>query len=230
MKKEEIHLADFKRILFGQAPPEFLVEVLIRTIIVYVALLILLRLMGKRMDGQISIIEMAVMITLGAIVAVGVQLPERGILPACVALICVYIFQRGMNTLSVKKEKFEHLTQGSLSILVKDGVLQLDEMKRAGVTRQNLFATLRSRKILNLGKVKRVYFEACGLFNVYEDKDLKPGLPVLPPGEEKFIEAIMEMDGKHIACKNCGFIDEAKQLHIRCKNCGELQWMEAVLK
>jgi len=78
MKKEEIHLYDIKRILLGQAPVEFMLEVLIRTVITYIALLFLLKLLGKRMDGQVTIIEMSVMITLGAIVSVAMQLPDRG--------------------------------------------------------------------------------------------------------------------------------------------------------
>ena len=51
MKKEEIEPWDWPRILFGQAPPEFLVEVLMRTLIVYLALQVVVRLMGKRMGG-----------------------------------------------------------------------------------------------------------------------------------------------------------------------------------
>jgi hypothetical protein len=66
MKKYEIHLADWQRMLFGQSPPVFLLEVLIRTIIIYVFLLFVLRWLGKRMSGQLTILEMAVMLTLGS--------------------------------------------------------------------------------------------------------------------------------------------------------------------
>jgi hypothetical protein len=43
MKKEDIHLGDLARILFGEAPPLFLLEVFVRTLIVYVFLLYILR-------------------------------------------------------------------------------------------------------------------------------------------------------------------------------------------
>ena len=80
MKKEEIHRGDWHRILIGTAPTEFLLEVLIRTIIIYLFLLVTLRLMGKRMGGQLTISELAVMLTLGAIVSVAMQIPEKGLL------------------------------------------------------------------------------------------------------------------------------------------------------
>jgi uncharacterized membrane protein YcaP (DUF421 family) len=107
MKKEEINIFDFNRILFGEAPPQFLIEVLLRTLIIYLALLIMLRLLGKRMDGQISITEMGVMLTLGAIAAVAMQLPDRGLLQSITALICIFILQRGINWLNVKNEKLK---------------------------------------------------------------------------------------------------------------------------
>src|SRR6476659_4263861 len=74
MEKDEIHFGDIKRWLFGDAPPEFMIEVFIRTILIYLFLLLIVRLMGKRMSGQITLTEMAVMITLGAIVSPAIQL------------------------------------------------------------------------------------------------------------------------------------------------------------
>jgi uncharacterized membrane protein YcaP (DUF421 family) len=70
MDPGSIRLTDWKRILFGTAPASFLLEVLARTAVMYVALLVVLRLLGKRMSGQITILEMAILISLGAIVSV----------------------------------------------------------------------------------------------------------------------------------------------------------------
>lgn len=228
MKKEEIHLSDFERILFGNAPAEFLVEVLARTLVVYGILLLILRLMGKRMDGQISIIEMAVMIVLGAILGAGTQIPDRGVLVAAAALFCVLVFQRGLNWLNIKSSKMENITNGALNILVKDGILQLQEMKTARVTRQNLFASLRSQQIFNLGKVSRVYFEGCGLINVYEEPSERPGLPVLPANESEFIKAKTRVAQDHIACKNCGWVSGAREKDRNCRNCDKKEWVQAI--
>ena len=99
MKKEDIEPWDWPRILFGQAPPEFLLEVFMRTALIYIALLIIVRLMGKRMGGQLTISEMAVMVTLGAIVSPAMQIPQLGILLGIMILVCALIFQRSLNYL-----------------------------------------------------------------------------------------------------------------------------------
>jgi uncharacterized membrane protein YcaP (DUF421 family) len=92
MKKDEIHLEDIQRILFGQAPPQFLLEVFIRTVVIYISLLFIVRLLGKRMSGQLTIMEMAVMLTLGAIVSVPMQMPDRGLLQGALLLLCTRRF------------------------------------------------------------------------------------------------------------------------------------------
>lgn len=45
MEKEEIEITDWYRILFGEAPPEILIEVTIRSIILYMALIFVVRLL-----------------------------------------------------------------------------------------------------------------------------------------------------------------------------------------
>jgi len=67
MKKEDIHIWDWKRILIGSAPWEFLIETFFRTLVIYIFLLQAMRLMGKRMRGQLSILELCIIVMLGAI-------------------------------------------------------------------------------------------------------------------------------------------------------------------
>lgn len=102
MRKQDIAAGDFYRILFGETPEIFLLEVLLRTLFMYVALLVVVRLMGKRMGGQLTISELAVMVTLGAIVSPGMQMPQTGLLLCLVILLCALIFQRGTNWLEFR--------------------------------------------------------------------------------------------------------------------------------
>src|ERR1700710_487373 len=127
MKKEEIHIDDIQRILFGQTPPIFLLETFIRSLIIFVCLLVVVRWLGKRMSGQLTIMEMAVMLTLGAIVSVGMQVPDRGILLSILVLLVTLTFHRGLGKLGFKSARIEDLTQGKMSLLVKDGVLEVKE-------------------------------------------------------------------------------------------------------
>lgn len=223
----QYHLADWQRILFGQAPPIFLLEVLVRSIIVYVFLLFVLRWLGKRMSGQLTILEMAVMLTLGAIVSVGMQTPDRGITLTMFVLFCTLAFQRGLSWLGIKSAPIEELSQGKISTLVKDGVLDLDEMRRCRISHQQLFGELSSSGIYNLSQVRRVYLEACGLFSTVKMHTKIPGLPTLPPGDNKAV-ALVFHDTSDMACTNCGKVSHPEPSLKECPACGSNSWTNAV--
>jgi uncharacterized membrane protein YcaP (DUF421 family) len=227
MKKEEINISDIQRILFGEAPPVFLLEVFVRTVIIYIILLVVMRWLGKRMSGQLTIMEMAVMLTLGAIVSVAMQVPDRGIILSVLVLTCTLAFHRGLGRLGFKNSRIEKITQGKMSVLVKDGVLQLNEMEKCRVSKQQLFAQLRGSQIYNLGRVKRVYLEACGLFSTFETAESKPGLSVLPPGEQQLFSAKQPI--ALIACINCGFVKSKDTTNQPCTSCSCNEWTEAVV-
>ncbi len=233
MKKEEIYLEDIKRILFGLAPPEFLLEVFLRTTITYIALLVIVRFLGKRMSGQLTIMEMAVMLTIGAIVSVPMQVPDRGLLQGGILLLCILFFQRGISWLGFKNGKIEDLTQGKASMLVKDGVLQLEEMRKVRISHQQLFAELRQEDVFNLGMVDRVYLEACGEFSIFQSEKPRAGLSILPPDDQEIIqtkEQAFTAKPENIAllaCINCGFV-KPKNKPEKCEDCGHEDWINAI--
>jgi uncharacterized membrane protein YcaP (DUF421 family) len=225
MKKEDIHLSDWYRILFGEAPVNFLFEVGLRTIFIYLVLLIVIRLLGKRMGGEITITETAVMITLGAIISAPMQIPDRGLVQGVVILLCALVFQKGFNYLTVSKSSVERLIYGKEIAVVKDGVLQLENLEKEHISRQQLYAFLRSRGILHLGELERVYMEAGGFFTVYKFEEPQSGLPILPP-KDKGVSAVVEKTELKHACEVCGMVSMEKDNN--CISCGSSEWVEAV--
>lgn len=216
MKKEDIKLDDIQRILIGEAPFHFALEVLLRTLIVYIGLIFILKLLGKRMTGQLTITEMAVMIMLGAIVSLPMQSPDRGILQGLLILLLTTALMRGFNYLCFKSKRAELLIQGRVNILVRDGVLDLETLKRLNISKQQLFAVLRNKKITQLGCVSRVYLEACGLFSIYEQQP-KPGLPIFPPKDSGLAGMMLDKCDAEV-CSNCGTIAQATEVCNVCKN------------
>ena len=180
MDKKSIHLSDLHRILFGDAPAIYIVEVFIRTLCTYFILLVVIRWLSKRMRGQVTILEMAFMLTLGAIVSTVMQVPECGILMAVLVLLCTLTFEWGLSWLEFKSTRVERITQGELTILVKHGVIQPKEMAAVRIFNPRLLADLRGKGIYNLGIIKRVYLEASGMFTIYKAKEQQPGLSTLP--------------------------------------------------
>jgi uncharacterized membrane protein YcaP (DUF421 family) len=229
MKPEEIHLTDLQRILIGEIPGHFFIEIIFRALFVYLLLVITMRLMGKRMSSQISRNEMAAVASLAAAVGIPLMNPDRGLLPGLIITIVIIFFQVLIAKRAARNEKFEAITQDKLSILVKDGVIDFKNMQKTRITRERLFAQLRSQQQTNLGNVARLYLEANGLFSMVPAVQQKPGLCLLPKFDEAFIKKMTIEEGLCV-CNRCGYLaDEALRTDQKqCPVCQKKDWTAAV--
>jgi uncharacterized membrane protein YcaP (DUF421 family) len=226
MDKFDIHLNDFMRILRGEVPWEFYVELLLRAVVVYLILLAGFRLMGKRMASRLTRNELAAVASLAASIGIPLQQPDRGLLPGIIVAAIVIMVQQLVAYIAAGNESFERATQGKISALVIDGVLQTAEMKNCHMSRERIFSQLRNNKVKQLGEVKRFYLEANGSFTFISHPDPPPGLCILPDIDKAFIAEQPEAD--HELCSYCGNSRIEKERH--CRQCHHEEWVKAVSK
>jgi uncharacterized membrane protein YcaP (DUF421 family) len=218
-------LQTWKRMLIGNAPFGFALEVLLRTAVVYLVLLGAVRLLGKRMSGQVTNLELGVMLTLGAIVSVPMQSAGRGIIPGLVLLCTIVLIQRASSQLEASSLRAAGLLIGKPSLLVRDGVLVPQELKRAHISQQRLFSVLRTQHVRHLGEVERVYLEAFGAFSVLRRAKPSCGLSVLPSA----LKTTQQPAGRSLVCAYCGqAAPSTHQAQALCSNCKHGEWTEPV--
>ncbi|RTQ47884.1 DUF421 domain-containing protein [Hymenobacter gummosus] len=230
MKPEDIHLTDYMRIILGQVPWSFVLEAVLRMVFLYLLLIVSMRLMGKRMAGMLSRIEMAGMVTLAAAIGVPLLAPDRGLLPAVIIAAVAVLIQRLIARLGVDHKELEQATQGDIGIVVADGRLHYPDMEKAVLSKERLFAELRFSGIDNLGKIKRAYMEANGSFTILKATEPKPGLTLIPSWDEDFLNAQPKAPDTY-ACCHCGFVRRSvgHEPNTRCDACGHKEWTPAVL-
>ena len=226
MKKEDIHLYDWQRILIGEVPGIFYVEILIRAAAIYLLLVLSMRLMGRRMASKLSRNEMAAMISMAAAIGVPILDAHRGLLPAYIIGAVVVFTQRIVSYWAARNQRFEAISQGDKSTLVENSVIQLANMKSARITRELLFAQLRSGGLIHLGHVKRLYMEANGAFTLIEESKPIPGLSILPEWDTDFIAQQAKAPGQ-FACYHCGNAQPDSSPKGVCPNCGHDKWVPA---
>jgi uncharacterized membrane protein YcaP (DUF421 family) len=227
MEPWQIKADDWKRIVIGDVPTDFMLEVFFRTIIIYFILLVIVRWLGKRMSGQLTQTEMAVMLTLGAIVSAPMQLPERGILQGILVLLCILAYQRIVNYYGVINPRWESFVNGEPTLLVKNGLIELETMRKSRISKEQLFARLREEQLTSLGEVKRVYLETNGGFSIFKFEQPRIGLSVYPQEDAELVNS-QQHDGQHKACSECGFVKSADDTDTQCPNCKLNGWTGAV--
>lgn len=228
MDKEDIHLGDWERILIGNNPWGFMLEVFFRTLLIYFCLIIVMRLLGKRMNAQLTITDLAVMLTLGAIASVPMQSFDKGILPGIILLIAILLLHQGLTYLTSKNRTVEVLTQGKITLLAKEGVIDPEELQRLRISKDQAFAILRSQGIRHLGQVKRLYSEADGHFSVYKHDEAKPGLSVFPRTENDLPTKKEEVQNQQACCYCGNVVERADDTPLPCSNCGNEDWIPAI--
>src|ERR1700712_4738964 len=107
MKKQEIHITDWLRIVMGEVPPGFYLELVIRSALIFLLLMVAMRFMGKRMSGLLSRNELVAMVSLAAAIGTPLTTPDRGILPAVIIAIVVVYIERWISAKAFRNEAFE---------------------------------------------------------------------------------------------------------------------------
>lgn len=235
MKAEEFKLTDIHRILIGDVPGAFFIEVVIRTILIYFLLILAIRLMGKRMALQLNVTELTAMVALAAAIGVPMQAPDRGILPAAVIAVVVVLAERCITRLTMKNQTAETVFHGDMNVLIEDSVISYDCLKYVSMSKSLVLQQIRSQGIDHLGQVKRLYMESSGAFSLVKYDEPQPGLSVIPSGDDNYWEDHERCTGIYV-CSNCGNRSREKQRrgeddHSRdiCDRCGTTGWEEAVL-
>jgi uncharacterized membrane protein YcaP (DUF421 family) len=219
---------DWNRILLNNLPFEFLAEVLFRSAVMFVLLLVTLRLTGKRGVKQLSIFEIVIIISLGSAAGDPMFYEDVGLLPAVVVFFVVIVLYRFVTWLTGKKRWFEHLVEGSTQQLIENGRFSMHRFDRESLAQDEFFTELRMHGVEHLGQVRDAYLETNGEVSVFffPDSEVKPGLPITPT---LFSQKTANIPVTGIyACAKCGQTAELSPGEHRCKVCGRGNWIAAI--
>lgn len=227
---------DLKRLFLGDVPLLFFLEIGFRTLVMYGYALLMLRLLGKRGQRQLSIFEFAIVIALGSAVGDPMLYPQVPLLHGMVTITVIVGLNKLLEVLVKNYERVETFVEGTPTLLVQNGYLSREQYGPRGImAREELFAVLRNNKAAQLGQVKRAYMEQTGQISVflYDEAEVRPGLPLIPPWDlsdfatYRAEEAIPEAGP--FACWTCGFMVryEDGEVFTLCPNCEHGKWTVA---
>lgn len=220
---------EWKRIFIGEEPGVFFLEVFMRSVIMFIVVLIGLRISGKREIKQMSIFDMAIIIALGSAAGDPMLYKDVSLLQAVVVFSGVFLVYQAIIFVISRSERAENLMEGEPFYIIKSGVASHEYLESKPFGADEFFAELRAKQIAHLGQVKRALLETNGEISVlfYEDQDVKPGLPVWPELFKRQVKEVRE-PGVY-ACSRCGCI-KSFPTHdpTHCGHCKNDVWVKAI--
>lgn len=181
---------------------------LLRTVIMYIAILIGVRLMGKRQISQLQTSELVVTLLISELAVMPIQQHDdplwNGLIPMLVLVVCEIV----VSLFMLKSGKFRQAVCGSPMVVIENGRVLQDQMRRLRMSTEDLFEELRLAGAFALEDVAYAIVETNGKLSVLKKASADSLTPkqagVKAPSEA--LEVVVISDG-HISehsLKLCG--------------------------
>ena len=174
------------------------IEIVYRTLIAVFGLFIFTKLLGKRQVSQMSMFEYITGITIGNLIGYISLDTDRSWFYGLIAISVWALVSLGIVYLQMKSKKARDFIDGKATVLIKDGKILEENMKKERLTSDELMEQLRKKMAFKVADVEFAIMEPSGDINVLLMKENQPltpkhlGIKVAPEKEAQMVI----MDGK----------------------------------
>lgn len=203
--------------------PQWL-EIILRTLLAVIILFLFTKMLGKRQVMQLSVFEYITGITIGSLAAyISLELQERWYL-GLVSLAVWIVVTLGIEFVELKSKTVRDLIDGKSTVLIKDGKILEDNLKKERLTSDELLLLLRKKDIFKLADVEFALMESNGEVSVLPKKENIPftpkqlGISVTPESEPQVVimdGQVMEQSLATIGRDQKWLNEQLKQLGIK---------------
>lgn len=138
----------------------------VRTIILYVLVIAVMRVMGKRQIGELQPFELVIAIMISELAAVPMQETGIPLIAGIIPIITLLIIQVTFSHISMKSEPARKLLCGTPSIVVANGEIVEQELKRLRYNINDLLEQLREKNYPSVSDVEFAILETSGKLSV----------------------------------------------------------------
>ena len=171
---------------------------LIRCAIMYVAVIVGVRLMGKRQIGELQPEELVVTILISDVATLPLQDMQIPLLQPLMIIMLLVAFEILFSVLSLKSQTFRTLVQGHAIPIIKNGKLDQKLLRKVRYTLDDVMEALRLKNVFDISDTAYVYVESNGSLSVLQkpaspDKPKSAVLPCLVISDGKVVKEEFEL-------------------------------------
>lgn len=168
--------------------------IILRTLFLYALIIVIFRAMGKREIGELSILDLVVYIMIAEMAVISIESPKESLFRSVLPMLVLMVIQITFALISLKSKKFRDVVEGKPIVIINDGKIDEEEMRKQRYNFDDLLMQLRQQNVRNIADVEFAILETSGKLTVFQ-KDKKTGgitIPLVVDGEiqEKNLERI----------------------------------------
>ena len=145
-------------------------ELVVRSVIVYVFLIVVLRLTGKRQIGQLAPFDLVLLLVLSNAVQNSMNGGDNSLVGGLISAATLIALNFGVGLATFKSKRLETAIEGRPQVLVHDGKLFEDVMAKAQLTHHELQGALRQAGCASVEEVQSAILENNGAISVIQRK------------------------------------------------------------
>lgn len=140
--------------------------ILIRTVILYLIILFVMRIMGKAELSKMSPFQLIISFMIAELAAIPIEAPDVSMINGVTAIFTLLFLQVLISFLSIKSERLKNLFSGTPSVLIDKGKINQGELKKLRITINDLMEQLRIGSCPSISDVEYAVMESNGALSI----------------------------------------------------------------
>lgn len=185
-----------------------MLTIIIRSIIIYLIVLLVFRLMGKRQLGQMQPFELVLTLIIADLATIPMAEVAVPVLHGIVPLLTLVVLHFVLTLISRNSQKFSKIISGKPVIIINPKGIDYNAMKKLNLSTDDLFAALRECGYFNISQIQYAIMETNGKVSVMPKAEFSPAtngdlknnvqdgyLPIVLVSEGKIIKENIALAG-----------------------------------
>lgn len=142
---------------------------LVRTVIIYFVVFLIMRSMGKREIGKLSVFDLVISVMIAEIAVIVIEDMERSMWEGIMPMIILLLIQVGIAFIALKNRKIRLWFDGKPSFIIAKGKINREVMRKQRYNLDDLMQQLRENRVSSLADVEFAILETTGKLSVVTD-------------------------------------------------------------
>ena len=172
--------------------------IMVRTVIVFLVLLVIMRLMGKRQIGEMQPFELVITLLISELACIPMADASVPLLYGIVSVVTIFVLHELVTLIDLKGKPFKALLSGKPGVVVNKNGIDAYELKRNRLDVSDLIESLRTAGYFSLDSIDYALYESNGTFSALPKKDYEEkqtSLPLVILSSGKFDEKNLKFSG-----------------------------------
>lgn len=173
--------------------------IFLRTTVIFVALLVVMRLMGKRQIGEMQPFELVITLLIAELACIPMADTSIPLLYGIISMLAILLLHQILLLCNLLYPPFKTATGGKPSIVINKNGIDISQLKKNHLDLSDLIESMRTTGFFSLDEVAYALYESSGQFTAMAREDVpkenKVSLPVLIVDDGKFDRKNLALTG-----------------------------------